>query len=653
LPTVEDLTALPMWSVVALAARAVRRAEPLFYTAWPEAPTEYGSALEEVISRAEEGAAKASSLVAASPAAGRRGVRSAADAVREVAVPEGRPVVVQLAWAARFLDEAVQLAAGVARGDGEGTIAQPNSSEMDRLTGLFGSEDPGRLARLGRILGAPSASGASAGERISPAPPAGAPSASGASSPGLVMARQLIDWAISKGRLLDLFRAAHSEDPSRFELLAVAEAFVNGPAMKEVRQAACGAVSCAAAAVGQFFSFPPGSSDGVEQVSEVASFVAAVFTDLKVLLSRITSGAAGNEVPPSVLGPLWPGAAPARWPPLPAPAKERVNDSPARPRHWVLVAGTGIYNLPSAVFELSKNLGRRLAVAGYGLIVGGWPGVDHVVASTFIDALPETGRGRAPQDYLRQVVVQGHSPDYSGGKILAVLTDEETYHTSVRLADAVVLIGGQGGVVRLGAVALRAGRPVLPIAATGGDARNVFDRMLASAASGPVGGISREDLARLEGRLEAPPFPRVVDSVIDLLDRLFSTADAKVPAELAPGRFPEDPQKGQWGGKAQHNGRALQATVSSLADYPDLYSVRLEVISTGSARPLTGSVLFHLHNTFHVPRRRVPVHSGIAVLTLVAYGAFTVGAEVEETAGHTLLELDLAEIDAPAGFKEH
>lgn len=131
---------------------------------------------------------------------------------------------------------------------------------------------------------------------------------------------------------------------------------------------------------------------------------------------------------------------------------------------------------------------------------------------------------------------------------------------------------------------------------------------------------------------------------------------AETAQEGAPLRVPDaasgDPWKGEFGGEARRNDRALEAEVVP-SGQPGLFRVRLSVRSTDPRRrPLEGSVQFFLHPTFRVQTPVVTVSpSGVAELTLVAWGAFTVGAVTD--GGSTRLELDLAELPgAPREFRE-
>lgn len=121
---------------------------------------------------------------------------------------------------------------------------------------------------------------------------------------------------------------------------------------------------------------------------------------------------------------------------------------------------------------------------------------------------------------------------------------------------------------------------------------------------------------------------------------------------IAPGKVPGDPWKGQFGGRNVANNRQLSAKVSRVPGSSDLFSIQLTVSSTDQQQyPLKGAVQFFLHPTFHNDRPVVSVDSnGNAELNLTAWGAFTVGAIADN--GATRLELDLSELkDAPFDFR--
>jgi hypothetical protein len=128
-------------------------------------------------------------------------------------------------------------------------------------------------------------------------------------------------------------------------------------------------------------------------------------------------------------------------------------------------------------------------------------------------------------------------------------------------------------------------------------------------------------------------------------------SSAFADGQPVPGSAPDDPWKGRFGGQKVSGTREIDAEVTPVGS-SGLFRVRLQVRSTNPKRdPLHGSVQFFLHDTFSNDRPVVTVGpSGVAELTLTAWGAFTVGALAD--GGRTKLELDLAELaTAPHDFK--
>lgn len=111
--------------------------------------------------------------------------------------------------------------------------------------------------------------------------------------------------------------------------------------------------------------------------------------------------------------------------------------------------------------------------------------------------------------------------------------------------------------------------------------------------------------------------------------------------------YPDDPEKGKWGGSAQANGREVSATVRELD--PAWFEATITVRSTDPQHPLEGTVKFFLHPTLIPPARKVEAVNGEAILRVESYGAYTVGIAAD--GGQTKLELDLSTLkDAPLMF---
>lgn len=138
------------------------------------------------------------------------------------------------------------------------------------------------------------------------------------------------------------------------------------------------------------------------------------------------------------------------------------------PRQWILVAGTGDFGLPNPVLWCAEALGNRLARGSYGLVTGGWRGVDHVVGRAFAEELIR--RGENVLDRLLQVVKEGTFPDYHGGRAAYFKEYFDGFTAEIQRADAVVLLGGVGGTYEVASLARQQGRPIFPVPGTGGDA---------------------------------------------------------------------------------------------------------------------------------------------------------------------------------------
>jgi hypothetical protein len=115
---------------------------------------------------------------------------------------------------------------------------------------------------------------------------------------------------------------------------------------------------------------------------------------------------------------------------------------------------------------------------------------------------------------------------------------------------------------------------------------------------------------------------------------------AEIESLQKEGIVVDDPQKRRWGGKSSCNGRILTAAIEKIPGENFFRRVVLRVRSTDRTKPLSGKVTFHLHPTFKRSVLDVPVVEGVAEISLVAWGAFTIGAEADN--GQTQLELDLA-----------
>jgi hypothetical protein len=147
------------------------------------------------------------------------------------------------------------------------------------------------------------------------------------------------------------------------------------------------------------------------------------------------------------------------------------------PSSWILVAGTGVLDdFSDALTALAKHLGHQLAKNGFGLITGGWPGVDETVARAFADVVAEQQIDL--ENRLVQIVVEGDEPAFPAGELLFVRAGEEEWTKPIDRADCIVLLGGLGGTMKAVEIGLRKRKRVLPIADTGGDAKTTYLRIV-------------------------------------------------------------------------------------------------------------------------------------------------------------------------------
>ncbi len=184
------------------------------------------------------------------------------------------------------------------------------------------------------------------------------------------------------------------------------------------------------------------------------------------------------------------------------------------PKGWVLVAGTGaspMRKLGEKVEQTSSTLGLSLARFGYGLVTGGWPGVDELTSRSFARELELNGIPL--EDRLIQVVVEDKLPAFPAGNLVLVHHGEEEWTESVKRAEAVVLIGGIGGTLTTGEYGLKFGRAVFPLADTGGDAAKFYMQMQRNWKPEFLPGIDKSKF-----QVVAREAPRVISGLIKLLD---------------------------------------------------------------------------------------------------------------------------------------
>ncbi len=167
-----------------------------------------------------------------------------------------------------------------------------------------------------------------------------------------------------------------------------------------------------------------------------------------------------------------------------------------------------------------------------------------------------------------------------------------------------------------------------------------------SAALSQINQVLKDTRAALTTEVMSIPKSKSSDTTATKPTSTAISPDSNKPFPIVP----DDPQKNQWGGLPERNGRKMSATIKQIGYHT--YQIVITVTSTNPADRLNGDVTFHLHNTFRNQNPVVPVTNGEAALSLVAVGSFRVGATLDK--GQTKLEFDL--VNAPGAdeyFRTH
>jgi hypothetical protein len=238
---------------------------------------------------------------------------------------------------------------------------------------------------------------------------------------------------------------------------------------------------------------------------------------------------------------------------------------------WVLVAGSGTNSpLPEKIVEVSRRLGRGLADSGFGLISGGWRGVDHIVARSFAEAVKETEGNLGKR--LIQFMERGRTPDFPGGRFVTANSDREAWERSIARAEAVILVGGVGGTYETGQIARRQGKPVLPLADTRDgnfpDAYRTYFEILDSWSTQPIAGLKPEDFEDLSA-----PAPAVATDAIRLLKRLFGLQPQRISSPTAPRRPKNSAALELWNEKLDY----LQQQEAVVADPATKFALKKQI----------------------------------------------------------------------------
>lgn len=211
------------------------------------------------------------------------------------------------------------------------------------------------------------------------------------------------------------------------------------------------------------------------------------------------------------------------------------------PARWVLVMGSSKGEFDPDFQRVAREVASGLARGGFGLVTGDARGVDTFVSREFREALNESNqpvRGRVRR-IARSTGTTRVEADLDEIEILRPPTPGSSDDDiGLAVADAVVLIGGQGFTGQFARAALQAtadrpARPVIPLPFTGGDAERLFHSEVLprviegserSSRSHPWGCLLGPHLRLLER-----PGEHLGEDLITVLDLIFADES---PAEI-------------------------------------------------------------------------------------------------------------------------
>jgi predicted Rossmann-fold nucleotide-binding protein len=207
---------------------------------------------------------------------------------------------------------------------------------------------------------------------------------------------------------------------------------------------------------------------------------------------------------------------------------------------WVMVAGTGlIHGTPTEDVNVAKAVGAELARYRYGLITGGWPGVDYIATESFINQIIKSGLN--PEDHLIQVISEGRSADQNVGKIVRTSYGPNEWLEPQKYADAVIIIGGRGGTYKTWLGAVHDGLPRFPIGGAQGDSALAFHQTQEMWEVIPVPGITFDQFSKLAQSVDSQEAADAMAKYVvgELLWRSLNAVDStsKTALETAPSIF--------------------------------------------------------------------------------------------------------------------
>jgi hypothetical protein len=142
---------------------------------------------------------------------------------------------------------------------------------------------------------------------------------------------------------------------------------------------------------------------------------------------------------------------------------------------WIAVLGTG-GRLQENEIKACSDIAALLANKGFGLVTGGWPGVDHESATIYYDNIEKLDKGKG-DECLLQVVAEGMELEFQKGRIEYV-NEEEWMKIVMEKCVAIITIGGTGYTYEMFKYVRGHSLPVIPLPYTKGDSQKIYRYLL-------------------------------------------------------------------------------------------------------------------------------------------------------------------------------
>jgi hypothetical protein len=212
----------------------------------------------------------------------------------------------------------------------------------------------------------------------------------------------------------------------------------------------------------------------------------------------------------------------------------------------ILVAG-GLHTedadaaLGKARESFAAALGREIVIRGHVLLGGCRSTLDAVVANGASAAAIAAKLN--PRVVIRSWVTKSTTPSHDVGEIVRSRVDDwrqvprrYLYPESVQEADVVIIVGGRDGTHYAASWARLANKPIVPVAAFGLAAAEIFEDEVANFDRRPTGRITLEEfeiLNRMLQVLDADTLSTFARDVVTLAERLITPTDVFVIMSFA------------------------------------------------------------------------------------------------------------------------